>query len=93
MASHSVTGHPTLVTEVHMIATLHGKLQSRTDDALIVNVGGVGFRVRVLDRHAGHLGAVGSDGSALYAFARPRRRTLVLRIRDVRTSWPCSKPC
>ena len=29
-----------------MIATLHGKLQSRTDDSLIVNVGGIGFRVR-----------------------------------------------
>ena len=44
-----------------MIATLHGKLQARTDDALIVNVGGVGFRVRVPTGTNASLGAVGSD--------------------------------
>ena len=44
-----------------MIATLHGKLQSRTDDSLIVNVGGVGFRVRVPSSALANLGAVGSD--------------------------------
>ncbi len=44
-----------------MIATLHGKLQSRTDDSLIVNVGGVGFRVRIPSSALANLGAVGSD--------------------------------
>jgi Holliday junction DNA helicase RuvA len=44
-----------------MIATLHGKMQSRTDDSLIVNVGGVGFRVRVPSSALANLGAAGSD--------------------------------
>ncbi len=44
-----------------MIASLHGKLQSRTDDSLIVNVGGVGFRVRATINTLANLGAVGSD--------------------------------
>lgn len=44
-----------------MIATLHGKLQHRADDGIIVNVGGVGFRVRVPVRILADLGAVGSD--------------------------------
>jgi Holliday junction DNA helicase RuvA len=44
-----------------MIATLHGKLQSRNDDALIVNIGGVGFRVRAPSGTIANLGAVGSD--------------------------------
>ncbi len=44
-----------------MIATLHGKLQSRTDDSLIINVGGVGFRVRIPSSALANLGAVGSD--------------------------------
>ncbi len=44
-----------------MITTLTGKIQVRTDDALIVNVGGVGFRVRVPSGTNASLGAVGSD--------------------------------
>jgi Holliday junction DNA helicase RuvA len=44
-----------------MIATLHGKLQSSIDDALIINVGGVGFRVRAPSGTIANLGAVGSD--------------------------------
>ncbi|MCX7840186.1 MAG: Holliday junction branch migration protein RuvA [Anaerolineae bacterium] len=44
-----------------MIATLHGKIQARTDDALIVNVGGVGFRVRVPTSTLANLGAIGSE--------------------------------
>lgn len=64
-----------------MIATLHGTLQARTDDALIVNVGGVGFRVRVPTHTLANLGALGSqvhlfthlhvreDELALYGFA------------------------
>jgi Holliday junction DNA helicase RuvA len=44
-----------------MIATLHGKIQSRTDDSLIVNVGGVGFRVRATSSTLANLGAVGAD--------------------------------
>ena len=44
-----------------MIATLQGRLQSRTDDSLIVNVGGVGFRIRAPRGTIAHLGAAGSD--------------------------------
>lgn len=44
-----------------MIATLNGKLQVRGDDAVIVNVGGVGFRVRVPSRLLADLGATGSE--------------------------------
>jgi Holliday junction DNA helicase RuvA len=44
-----------------MIATLHGKLQAHTDNTLIVNVGGVGFRVRVPGGTLANLGAVGSE--------------------------------
>lgn len=44
-----------------MIATLHGKIQARTDDSLVVNVGGVGFRVRVPTSTLANLGAVGSE--------------------------------
>jgi holliday junction DNA helicase RuvA len=44
-----------------MIATLHGKIQTRTDDSLIVNVSGVGFRVRATSNTLANLGAVGSD--------------------------------
>lgn len=44
-----------------MIATLHGKIQARTDDSLILNVGGVGYRVRVPSGTLASLGAVGSD--------------------------------
>ena len=44
-----------------MIATLHGKIQARTDDSLILNVGGVGYRVRVPSPTLAALGAVGSD--------------------------------
>ncbi|MBI3537295.1 MAG: Holliday junction branch migration protein RuvA [Chloroflexi bacterium] len=44
-----------------MIASLHGKLQTRAHDALIVNVAGVGYRVRVPAPLLASLDAVGSD--------------------------------
>lgn len=44
-----------------MISTLTGRIQSRTDDSLIVNVGGVGFRVRATGNTLANLGAIGSD--------------------------------
>lgn len=44
-----------------MISHLHGKLQARADDALIVGVGGVGLRVRVPSGTLANLGAVGSE--------------------------------
>jgi Holliday junction DNA helicase RuvA len=71
-----------------MIATLHGKMQSRTDDSLIVNVGGVGFRVRVPSGTLANLGAVGGDvmlfthlhvredDLSLYGFATDEERRL-----------------
>jgi Holliday junction DNA helicase RuvA len=71
-----------------MIATLHGKLQARTDDSLILNVGGVGFRVRVPSGTNASLGAVGSDvmlfthlhvredDLSLYGFATDEERRL-----------------
>jgi Holliday junction DNA helicase RuvA len=44
-----------------MIASLHGKIQARADDSLVVNVGGVGFRVRVPTGTLANLGVVGSE--------------------------------
>ncbi len=44
-----------------MIASLHGKILARTDDSLILNVGGVGYRVRVPPDTMANLGAIGSD--------------------------------
>ncbi len=44
-----------------MIASLHGKIIARTDDSLILNVSGVGYRVRVPTGTLAALGAVGSD--------------------------------
>jgi holliday junction DNA helicase RuvA len=64
-----------------MIGSLAGKLQSRNDDTIIINVGGVGFRVRVSAKTAAGLGEVGSpvqlrthlrvreDELSLYGFA------------------------
>ncbi len=60
-----------------MIATLHGKLQHRGEDDLIVNVGGVGFLVRVPSRLLAELGAVGSD-VMLYTYLRVREDELSL---------------
>lgn len=44
-----------------MIGSLHGKLQARQDDTILVNVGGVGFRVRVSANTTANLGAIGSE--------------------------------
>ena len=60
-----------------MIATLHGKLQARTDDSIIVSVGGVGFRVRVPLGTLANLGAVGSDVQ-LFTHLRVREDELSL---------------
>ena len=60
-----------------MIGSLHGKLQARTDDTLIVNVGGVGFRVRVSNNTAAGLGAIGSEVQ-LFTHLRVREDELSL---------------
>lgn len=60
-----------------MIATLHGKIQARTDDSLIVNVGGIGFRVRVPTSTLANLGAVGSE-VRLFTHLRVREDELSL---------------
>ena len=60
-----------------MIATLHGKIQSRTDDSLVINVGGVGFRVRVPSQTLENLGATGSDVQ-LFTHLRVREDELSL---------------
>jgi Holliday junction DNA helicase RuvA len=60
-----------------MIATLHGKIQSRTDDSLVVNIGGIGFRVRVPSTTLANLGAVGSDVE-LFTHLRVREDELSL---------------
>lgn len=60
-----------------MIASLHGKLQARTDDALIVNVGGVGYRVRAPRGTLANLGAVGSEVQ-LFTHLRVREDELSL---------------
>ncbi len=60
-----------------MIATLHGKIQMRLEDGIIVNVGGVGFRVRVPLRTLTAIGAVGSDVQ-LFTHLRVREDELSL---------------
>ncbi len=60
-----------------MIATLTGKLQARSDDAVIVNVGGVGLRVRVPGGTLALLGAVGSEAH-LFTHLRVREDDLSL---------------
>jgi holliday junction DNA helicase RuvA len=60
-----------------MISSLHGKIQARTDDSLILNVGGVGFRVRVPTGALAALGAVGSD-AMLYTHLHVREDDLSL---------------
>lgn len=60
-----------------MIASLHGKISARTDDSLILNVGGVGYRVRVPTGTLASLGAVGSD-ALLYTHLHVREDELSL---------------
>jgi len=60
-----------------MIATLHGKIQSRTDESIVVNIGGIGFRVRVPITTLANLGAVGSDVQ-LFTHLRVREDELSL---------------
>jgi len=60
-----------------MIASLHGKIQARTDDSLILNVGGIGYRVRVPTGTLASLGAVGSD-ALLYTHLHVREDELSL---------------
>lgn len=60
-----------------MIATIHGKLQSRTDDSLVVTVGGIGLRVRVTSGTLANLGAIGSEVQ-LFTHLRVREDELSL---------------
>ena len=60
-----------------MIATLHGKLEMRGEDGIIVNVGGVGYGVRVPVRTMADLGGVGSDVK-LFTHLRVREDELSL---------------
>ena len=60
-----------------MIATLHGKLEMRGEDGIIVNVGGVGYGVRVPTRTISDLGGVGSD-IKLFTHLRVREDELSL---------------
>jgi Holliday junction DNA helicase RuvA len=64
-----------------MIATLRGRIEARSDDSLIVAVGGIGFRVRVPTPLLAEIGGIGSpielfthlhvreDELSLYGFA------------------------
>ncbi len=60
-----------------MIATLRGRLQARDDDGIILNVGGIGFRVRVSSRTLANLGAVGGEVE-LFTHLRVREDELTL---------------
>ncbi len=60
-----------------MIATLHGKLQTRDEDSIVLNVGGVGFGVRVSSRTMANLDAVGTDVQ-LFTHLRVREDELTL---------------
>jgi Holliday junction DNA helicase RuvA len=60
-----------------MIATLHGKLEARGDDYIIVSVGGIGFKVRVPAPVIDNAGAVGSP-ITLYTHLHVRENELAL---------------
>ncbi len=60
-----------------MIATLRGKLQVREQDSIVVNVGGVGFRVRVSSRTLANVGAPGGEID-LFTHLRVREDELTL---------------
>ncbi len=60
-----------------MIATLFGTLQSRHDDALIINVGGIGLRVRVPASTLARIGAIGTSVE-LFTHLRVREDELSL---------------
>ncbi len=60
-----------------MIATLQGKLQAREQDSIVVNVGGVGFRVRVSSRALANVGAPGGEVN-LFTHLRVREDELTL---------------
>lgn len=60
-----------------MIGSLTGKLQARQDDTIILNVGGVGFRVRVSANTAAGLGGIGSE-TQLFTHLRVREDELSL---------------
>lgn len=71
-----------------MIATLEGTLEYRGDDSIIINVGGIGFRVYVPTSTSSQLGAVKGrvslythlhvreDNISLYGFASSEELTL-----------------
>jgi Holliday junction DNA helicase RuvA len=60
-----------------MIATLRGKLQARSDDSIVLDVGGVGYGVRVSTRTMAELGGVGSEVH-LFTHLRVREDELTL---------------
>lgn len=60
-----------------MIGSLAGKLQARQDDTIILNVGGVGFRVRVSANTAAGLGGIGSE-TQVFTHLRVREDELSL---------------
>lgn len=71
-----------------MIATLYGELRARGEDWVLVEVGGVGFHVRVPASTVEELGEIGEkvrlytslllrdDALTLYGFATPEQREL-----------------
>lgn len=71
-----------------MIATLRGELRARWSDAVLVDVGGIGFRVRVPSAILEELGEIGDtvrlytylllrdDALTLYGFATPEQLEL-----------------
>ncbi len=65
------------MAEYTMIAFLHGKILARSDDALTLNVGGVGYRVRVPTGTMANLGAIGSDAQ-LYTHLHVREDEMSL---------------
>lgn len=60
-----------------MIATLRGKLQARSDDSIVLDVGGVGYGVRISTRTMAELGGVGSEVH-LFTHLRVREDELTL---------------
>jgi len=60
-----------------MIGSLVGKLQARYDETILLNVGGVGYRVRLSANTAAGLGAIGSE-TQVFTHLRVREDELSL---------------
>ena len=64
-----------------MIASLSGKVTDRRADHVVIECGGVGFRVAVSSQTLSKVPAKGREGAPAHAHDPPRRRRAPVRVR------------